>query len=316
VSPSWIRARIQSQVQRLAARPEAVAGIAIGGKAVCAALIAGEPGRQELRAIEVRELARPLFAGPPDARDEANLAEALRAVSEAFRDRFAAVRIVLPDTVIRSAVFDLDELPKTEALRGALLRWRFATEWQRAEETLECRGADLGEDGGRKVYFGQAGDRPWLECVKRALAGAGITPWSLNAAAVSRFNCFHDDVAGRAGALLALDAECWNLQIWDAVGRMRRVLTRLRVAGAAEHEAIVNAAERAILAYVHEAGGRTVDSLYLTGDEAEVAGMAGAFNGRLREAAVWLRPDAKVAGAVGGMRAGLAPLALAAALGG
>lgn len=312
MSPSWI----SSWMRRLSAQPEAVAGIAIGANAVCAVLICGQPGRQEMRAIEQRELARPLFTGPPDAADEAGLAEALRAVTEAFRGRFTAVRVALPDTIIRSAVFDLDELPKTEALRGALLRWRFAKEWQRPEEMLECRGADLGADGGKKVYFGQAGDRPWLECVKRALASAGIVPWSLNAAAVSRFNCFHDDVTGSGGALLALDAECWNLQLWEGSGRVRRVLTRLRVAGAAEYDSIANAVERAILAYVHEAPERTVASLYLTADEAEVSGLAAVFAGRLREPAIWLRPDAKVAGAIAGMRTGLAPLALATALAG
>jgi hypothetical protein len=210
VSPSWIR----RWTGRLSPRPESTAGIAIGSQAVCAVVLAGAPGSQEIRAMEKLDLARPLFAAAPSAADEAALAEALRAVSEAFRGQFAAVRVALPDTVIRSAVFDLEELPKTEDLRGALLRWRFAQEWQRPEEMLECRGADLGVDGGKKLYFGQAGDRPWLDCVKRALAAAGITPWSVNAAAASRFNCFHDDMTGSGGALLALDPECWNLQLW------------------------------------------------------------------------------------------------------
>ena len=123
-------------------------------------------------------------------------------------------------------------------------------------------------------------------------------------------------MAGAGGALLALDAACWNLQVWDAERRVRRVLTRLRVSGDAEYESIVNAVERAILAHVHEAGGRKVDNLYLTADEDEVAALAAAFDGRLREPAIWLRPDAKVAGSMAGMRTGLAPLALAAALGG
>jgi len=298
-------------------RPEAVAGIAIDARSVCVALLSAEGDGQALHAIEVRELPKPLFEAPPTAVDEASLAEALQGASAALSGKFAAVRVVLPDTVIRSAVLDLDDLPKTEEMRGALLRWRFAKEWQRPEDALECRGAELGEDRGKKVYFGQAADRQWLDSVKRALATAAIVPWSLNAAAVSRFNCFHDDmVTGAGGALLALDAACWNLQVWDAQGRVRRVLTRLRVAGAAEYESIANAVERAILGYVHEAGGRAVDSLYLNGGEDEVAGLAAVFKGRLRESAIWLRPDAKVAGSLAGMRTGLAPLALAAALGG
>ena len=124
-------------MRRLSPQPEAVAGIAIDGETACAALISGEPGEQALQAIEVVKLARPLFAGSPGAAEEAALAEALRQASEAFREKFAAVRVALPDTLIRSAGFDLDELPKTEALRGALLRWRFAREWQRREDALE-----------------------------------------------------------------------------------------------------------------------------------------------------------------------------------
>jgi hypothetical protein len=310
------RSSIKSWIRRLSPRPEATAGIAIDGNAVCVAHLGGGPEGQTLLAIDTRKLSSPLFAGTPTAADEAHLTEVLREAGAVFRGRFVAVRVSVPDTVIRSAVFDLDELPKTEALRGALLRWRFAKEWQRPEEALECRGAELGEDGGKKVYFGQAADRAWLDCVRRALAAAGMVPWSVNAAAVSRFNCFHDDMAAVGGALLALDAASWNLQVWDAKGRVRRVLTRLRVSGASEYEGIVNAVERAILAHVHEAGGRTVDRLYLTGDEDEVKGLAVAFDGRLRESAIWLRPDAKAAGAVAGMRAGLAPLALATALGG
>lgn len=307
---------IKSWFRRLSPSPEALAGIAIDANSVCVALISTEGEEQALQQIAVRELATPLFAGEPTPAAEAALAEALNEASEAFRGKFAAVRVALPDTVIRSAVYDLDELPKSEDMRGALLRWRFAKEWQRPEDSLECRGAELGEDGGKKVYFGQAADRHWLECIKRALATAGIVPWSVNAAAVSRFNCFHDDMTAAGGALLALDAACWNLQLWDAQGRVRRVVTRLRTAGDMERENIVNAVERAILAYVHEGGGREVGKLYLTGGEAEIAKLAAAFEGRLRDAAIWLRPDAKVAGAATGMRQGLAPLALAAALGG
>lgn len=312
MSPSWIR-RLKG---RLSAQAEVTVGIALGSRKVCAVMLSGAPGSQVMQTLETRELTKPLFAGKPGAADETSLAEALRMLSEPFREKFAAVRIALPDTVIRSAVFDLEELPKTEELRSALLRWRFAREWQCPEEMLECRGAEQGEDNGMKVYFGQAGDRQWLGCVKNALAMAGVVPWSVNAAAVCRFNCFYDDMAAEGGALLALDAECWNLQVWDGAGRVRRVLTRLRAANDAASGSIVNAVERAILAYVHEAGGRRVDNFYLTADESELQGVAAVFNSRLRDGAIWLRPDAKVSGSFGGMRAGLAPLALAAALNG
>jgi Tfp pilus assembly PilM family ATPase len=296
--------------------PSARAGIAIGRGQVCAAVLDTERGNHQLRAVRVRKLPEQLFSGQPGGAAEASLAEALRSVSEEFRNEFASVRVALPDTVIRSTVFDLDELPKTGELRTELLRWRFAREWQRPEESLDCRGFDLGEDGGKRVFFGQAADRPWLDCVRRALASAGIAPWSLNAAAVYRFNCFHEAIAGASGALLSLDAECWNLLFWDKAGRVRRVLTRMREAGNAEAEAasIADEAERAIFAYVNSDGARTVGKLYLAGNEAEMARLSSVFAGRVRDGAVLLHADERVSGVVSGMREGLAPLALAAAL--
>lgn len=302
--------------KRFSTVPAVQAGIFIGRNQVCAVVLGPEASHPQAHSIHVQDLARPLFAGQPEAGAEAALAEALRVVSGGFRGKFASVRVALPDTVIRGSVFELDELPRTEELRRALLRWRFAREWQRPEESLDCRGFNLGEDRGKQVFFGQAGDRYWLDCVRRALTQVGIVPWSLNAAAVYRFSCFHDAIAGRSGALLSLDPDCWNLQLWDAAGRVRRVLTRLRETGAAGKEgiSIADEVERAVLAYVEGDGARTVDKLFIAGNESDMALLAQAFGGRLREEAELLRTDEKISGGIPGLREGSAPLALAAAL--
>lgn len=308
MSPSWIR--------RFSVAPAVRAGIAIGRNQVCAVVLDANGGKHEVRAIRVHDMPAPLFAAHPVPETEAALVDALHAVSDGFRAEFAAVRVALPDTAIRSAVFDLDALPKTADMRNALLRWRFAKEWQRPEDSLECCGFDLGEDQGKRLFFGQAGDRLWLDCVRRSLEHTGIMPWSLNAAATYRFNCFHDAIAGGGGALLSLDPDCWNLLFWDDRGRVRRVLTRLRENLAAEDEAasIADEAERAILACVQGGGNFRVGKLYLAGGEAAMAAMAKVFEGRLSERAVLLRVDEKIPGSVAGIRDGLAPLALAAAL--
>lgn len=307
---------LPSLTKRLSLAPAVMAGIAIGRNQVCAVVLDAAGGKHEVRAIHTHDMPQALFTAQPSIETEAMLVEALLAVSGAFRDLFAAVHVALPDTVIRSTVFELDELPKSAAMRESLLHWRFAKEWQRTEDSLDCHGFDLGEDQDKHLYLGQAGDRLWLDCVRRALARAGIVPWSLNAAAVCRFNCFHDAIAASGGALLSLDPDCWNLQLWDDQGRVRQLHTRLRENLAAGDEAasIADEAERVILAYVQGNGSRKVGKLYLAGREVEMAFLAAAFDNRLSERSVPLHADQGIPASVAGMRNGLAPLALAAAL--
>ena len=296
--------------------PAVMAGMAIGRNQVCAVVLDANGGKHEVRGIYTQDMPVPLFAEQPAEAIEAGLVDALHAVSDKFREEFASVRVALPDTVIRSTVFDLDALPKTADMRGALLRWRFAKEWQRPEDSLDCCGFDLGEDRNKRLFFGQAGDRPWLDSVRRALVQAGIVPWSLNAAAIYRFNYFHDAIAGDGGALLSLDPDCWNLLLWDDKGRVRRVFTRLRENLAAENEAasIADEVERAIFSHVQGDGNRRVDKLYLVGCNTEMAAFAEIFDGRLSGRIVQLHADEGITGTFAGMRDGLAPLALAAAL--
>jgi Tfp pilus assembly PilM family ATPase len=311
VSPLWIK--------RFSAEPAVKAGIAIGRNQICAVVLDTKADSNEAYNVYRHDLPAPLFAGQPVQENETALADALLAVSREFRAEYAAVHVALPDTMIRSTVFELDELPKTSGLREALLRWRFAKEWQRPEDSLDCRGSDLGEDGGKRLFLGQAGDRHWIDCVRRALAQAGITPWSLNAAASYRFNRFHNAIALDAGALISLDTDCWNLLIWDGDGRIRRVLTRLRENASAGNEMnlIVNEVERAILSYANGLdglGSNQIGKLYLAGSEKEMKALAALLDGRMDEGSVLLNADDGVSGAVTGMKDGMAALALTAAL--
>lgn len=307
---------LPSLTKRLSLAPAVMAGISIGRNQVCAVMLDAKGGKHQVRAVHTHHMPMPLFAAQPTMETETVLVDALHAVSEGFRDLFSSVRVALPDTVIRSTVFELDELPGSAAMRESLLCWRFAKEWQRPEDSLDCSGFDLGEDQGKRLYFGQAGDRLWLDCVRRALARAGIVPWSLNAAAAYRFNCFHDAIVDSGGALLSLDPDSWNLQLWDDKGRVRQLLTRLRENLAAEDEAaaIADEAERTILAYVQRNGSRKVGKLYLAGSEADMEKLAAVFDNRLSERTVLLHADKGVSASAAGMRNGLAPLALAAAL--
>ncbi len=308
MSPSWTRA------WRCA--PASLAGIAMARGQLCAVVLAPGTSQPQVQAVHMQPLAVPLFEGDPSAAAEDALVQALSAASGEFRARYAAVHVALPDTVLRSSVFELDELPRSTGLRQALMRWRFARQWQRSADSLDCRGAVLGQDGAAHLLYAQAGDSAWLACVRRALKRAGVVPWSLNAAAVYRFNHFHAELTRAAGALLALDPDNWSLLLWDAQGRVRQIVTRLRErqAGGDELQAIAAEAERAILAYVQAGSGRQVGRLYLTGAPGEATALVRAFASRLREPAVVLSLESAVLAHGVTLTEGLAPLALTAAL--
>jgi hypothetical protein len=287
------------------------AGIAIGRNQLCAVTLEANGKSHAMRSIFRHELSAPLFSGVPTAAADTALDAGLLAVGDALKSQFALVHIALPDTVIRSAVFELDELPKTVEMRDALMRWRFAKDWQRPEDSLECRGQDFGSAEGKRLLLGQACDRAWSDCVKRALARADITPCSLNAAATYRYNRFHPVFEQGVGAMLTLDPDGWTLLMWDATRRVRRILARLRGSASAEEmDAMADESARAILST--SAG--NVGKLYLAGNVQEMIAMAARLEQRLRLTAVPLHAAEGVSGNTTWAREGMAPLALAAAM--
>lgn len=305
MSPSWTKL--------FSTTPRIKAGIVIGRNQVSTAVLKLQGGSWMAGGVYHQDLPALLFTGQPTPGTASQLAAALQAASAEFGSAHAAVHVALPDSVIRSTVFELDDLPKTSAMRETLLRWRFAKEWQRSEGSLDCRGEDLGDDNGKRLFFGQAVDRQWMDCVRRALSQAGIAAWSVNAAASYRFNHFHGAIAGDAGAMLSLDPDCWNLMLWDDKGRIRRVLTRLREdVGPNELQLIAAEAERAVLAYVQ--GGNKVGKVHLSGNDSDMVALACVLDGRLQGKAIPLQVEQGISGAAAEMRKGMAPLAVAAAL--
>lgn len=287
------------------------AGIAIGRNQLCAVTLDASGKSHSIRNIHRHDLPAPLFAGIPTPAAEAALDAALLAIGDELRSQFALVHVALPDTVLRSTVFELDEMPKTAEMRDALMRWRFAKEWQRAEESLDCRGMDLGSAGGKRLLLGQACDRAWSDCVKRALARADLTPCSLNAAATYRHNHFHPLFEQGEGAMLTLDPDGWTLLLWDTDRRVRRISARLRgIAAADGMDALADEAARAI----QSASAGNIGTLYLAGDAQEMLAMSTRLEQRLRIAAISLHAAENVSGNTTSAREGMAPLALAAAM--
>lgn len=258
---SWINAGLS--------RTQAVAGIHIGRRQVHGAILTRHNSEWMVEDSSKFELSSPLFdvlgfdvSGEQAA--ESDLVAALRQIVAGFKRGFMPIRVALPDTVIRSSVFELDEIPRAGKPQQDLLRWRFATMLQRNEDALVCTGQALGEAAGKKLLFAQALEKNVHALVQRALQQAEIQPWSLNAQSACQHNAFHDAYAQGGGALVSMDAESWGFQLWDASKRLRYVRSRWRD-GALDFEQMGSEIERVIRAQASTAHGFQVERLYIAG---------------------------------------------------
>jgi len=283
VSPSWISRRFKA-----GGGPKASMGIAVGRRQVCAAhAVLGEKGAH-IEAIETASLPDAVFAGSPTPTAESNLAMAFAKVAKAAKERFIPCHVALPDPAMAFAVFELDELPKSEKTRFDLVRWRFAKEYSVNGETFDCVHQELGKENGKHLLLGQGMDKAWSQCVKQALRRAGIAPWSMNPGACYRFNQFHDRFAmeKHGAAMVILDPDSWAVFLWDATARPRLVRARWRTSTDKiidDYDEIALEAERLILSYVRSGREGTVTRVYAVSHARELEGLAMALDRRLRE---------------------------------
>ncbi len=306
MSPSWTSLFSPGATVRI--------GLAIGRDRVCA-VAPGDPARGEAAFICEQALPVALFSGAPAASHADALGLVLRGMAAQLPRRGALVRVAVPDVVIRSTVFELDDLPRRQALRETLVRWRFATLWQRAQDSLDGRAQALGPAQDKHLLLGQAGDRAWLDLVRQALGLAGFASHTLNAAAIYRFNHVQAGAAGRAaGTLLTLDPECWSLLRWDATGRPRHIHSRLRQTAAPADDIGVIAAEawRILQAPGHEVA--PGQPLQVMGAAGEASAMALALAAWMPVAPVVSEVRSDTPGASPRLATGPAQLALIAAL--
>lgn len=204
---------------------------------------------------------------PNPAKDIGNtLYEALSPLAKEINGELHPLHIVMPDTVIRSATFELDDLPKSKPMLASLACWKSSTEFGRAEDELECKTTNLGVVNDKHLLFVQAGDRFWLDKIRDSLHSSEIIPWTINSAAFFRFNHVMQQRATPASALLSVDEDCWTLQLWDADNRIRLTVTRVRRSnGCDDHGIITNELNRVLLAWRHKAADIELNTLYMDG---------------------------------------------------
>lgn len=286
-------------------RPRAAAGLAVGRDYVALAEIAPGPGLGRVKSLEEIALATPLFSGAPSAAAALALERALQRFAGKLAKRYLPLHVSLPDPLVHWSLFELDALPAARAAREALVAFRFSRQGLNGGHLYACQ--PLGEEAGKQLALGMAIDRPWHALLASALAKAGMVAWTIHGNACRQFNAFHERLAGRSGALVALAPDAWSLAVWDASGRLRHARGRWR-AGGADEAAIAVEVERAILAYVHRPPGRDVSRVFVVG---EGGALADALDARLREPCTRLSFHERAEGTT---PVASAPLAFAAAL--
>jgi hypothetical protein len=258
VSHSWIE-RAQARFA-----PRASAGVVIGKRYVGSAQIDRAQQGWCVQYLDEAPLDEPLFTSSPSARTAEVLVDAITRVAETFSGRYLPVHVSVPDTVMRMAVFELDELPKTRDAQIELVRWRLSKDFGN-EEFDACDCQSLGVDDGKQLLFAMGLDKAWHRCLVSALNAAGVSAWTLSADVIRQFNRYHDQLIAGSGALLSITPDTWTLWVWDNVGRPRFVRTRWRSADD-DYAEEVNDIERAILAYTHGSSTHSVDRLYVIAD--------------------------------------------------
>lgn len=267
------------------------AGLYLGRTGMCAVVMArGKSGWEELSA-RTAVLAGPLFEGDPTPAIASGLAQALRAVGTDFIGGFVPLRVMLPDSAVRYATFELDAIPPREKVRQELLRWRFSRDMQRIEDSIACVGQPIGAHRGKRLLFSQAMDRNWVDCLRGAFKEAGLTPWVLNAAAAYRHNLHYESFAPTGGVLVTIDPDSWGFQLWDAEKRLRYVRSRWRVP-AMDYELIADEVEHGVRAHSQIADGYRIERLYIAGVPEEVQELRQALDRRLHQSISCLEASA------------------------
>lgn len=172
----------------------------------------------------------------------------------------------------------------------------------------------MGSDRGKQLFFSQALDRNWLDCLRGAFEQAGLMPQGLNAAAAYRHNLHHDAIDAAGGALITIDTDSWGFQLWDASKRLRYVRSRWRDSSA-DYELIAGEIERGIRAHSQAADGYRIERIYITGVAKDVEELCGVFDRRLHQSVSRLEASVPGGAAIGKHDQGALLLARAAVMG-
>ncbi len=265
MSPLW------TDSTRRATRSGITAGLDIGRDAVRYVELETKSGRSQVRSTGSARFDAPLFDGEPSAQSARAIADAVARVASGARRRYLPLHVSIPDPLVRTAVFELEELPKNAAARKALVQFRLQRDLP--GQDWEYRSESLGTlISGRHLLLGLAIPGAWRRTVTEALHAQGVVAWSLSGRLPRLMNALEASLSGSSGALVCVMEDSWALAALDPQGRLRYVRSQWRTPGLTT-AAIAAEVQRAILAYVHQESDRSIEKirLFLQGDDADLA---------------------------------------------
>lgn len=285
MSRSW------SRLSRLFA-PRASLGLSLGRDNVRAAKLVTDAGRVTIEWVAQENLPLRLFADQPSADARAAMAQAFAKLCAEARTHYLPVQVALPDPAVSALVFELEEVPAEALAREELARWRFAKALHLDAKAIACATQSLGEDQGKALLMALAIEQTWLACVREALHDAGVATAVIDMAACHRFNRFHDLLTERNqdGTLVNIDSDTWSISIWDRQGRLRFIRARWRERTPAVGD-VAEEVERALRAYARPGAGKSLGSIFVSGDKDDATALVAALDEVVHEPCVYLRPD-------------------------
>lgn len=266
---------LRSWTRRLKIESNYRVGIALSQSMICVAVVDTTAEQPIVSSLRQSNIEQSLFNPGSEDGDGNQLQKSIMPIVGELKEKSYPVHVSIPDTAVRAATFELDDLPKTRSTLYSLARWRMSNELGRSENDLECQVNVMGTDRGKHLIYVQAGERYWLDKVRSTLTACGIMPWVMNSASFYRFNHLYDEGLSRSSAMISINDDCWTLQAWDEINRIRLTVTRIRKIPQCHGEfaSIANEINRVLRAWLITHPDYKVDKLYLTGCKADVEGI-------------------------------------------
>lgn len=142
-----------------------------------------------------------------------------------FEGRYIPLQISLADPLVKSAVFDLDEIPVKSKARDQLIRWKFNKECHINMDQMSVALQPMKREQDRQQIYASTTSSNAIRTISDVCNQRGLVLNVLDASINYLFNYVYELVTGTA-SLLQLNQEYWVLMIWDKEKRIRYVRSK------------------------------------------------------------------------------------------
>jgi 6-phosphogluconate dehydrogenase len=142
-----------------------------------------------------------------------------------FKGQYIPLQISLADPLVKSAVFDLEEIPAQSKAREQLIRWKFNKERHIDMGQMSLALQSMISEQGKNQIYASTTSSNVIRVISEACEQRGFVLNVLDTAINYLFNDFYKSMSGSA-SLLQLNQKYWALMIWDKEKRIRYVRSK------------------------------------------------------------------------------------------